>query len=119
MIIETIPSGIVILDDNLCIIKMNPAFQEMFMCNNGILGRRISYLVDSEGYEALMSESVELYEAMRTKHNVKYHEILYPLKEEKIQCRRQQDGDNQRQPDFRQTAAGWFFATFQGQFSHS
>ena len=32
---------------------MNPAFQRMFMCNSGIIGRRISYLVDADGYEKL------------------------------------------------------------------
>ena len=83
MIIETIPSGIVILDNELSIIKMNPAFQKMFRCNNGILGRRISYLVDADGYEALIAGTVELFEAMQTKHGVRYHEILYALKEEK------------------------------------
>ena len=82
-IIETTPNGIVILDSELCMIKMNPAFQKIFMCNNGILGRRISYLVNAEGFEQLQSGAVELYESIQTKYGIKYHEILYPLREEK------------------------------------
>ena len=82
-IIETTPNGIVILDSELCMIKMNPAFQKMFMCNNGILGRRISYLVNAEGFECLQSGATEQYESIRAKYGIKYHEILYPLREEK------------------------------------
>ncbi len=82
-IIETSPNGVVILDSELTIIHMNPAFQHMFMCNNGILGRRISYLVDADGYEKLASGSVEKYEAIKSKYGKKYHEQLYKLPTEK------------------------------------
>ena len=82
-IIETTPNGIVILDSELCMIKMNPAFQKMFMCNNGILGRRISYLVNAEGFELLQSGAEEQYESIQTKYGIKYHEILYTLRGER------------------------------------
>lgn len=78
-IIETSPNGVVILDSELCIIHMNPAFQRIFMCNNWILGRRISYLVDADGYEQLAAGSVESYEAIKKKYGIKYHEQLYKL----------------------------------------
>jgi len=81
-IIDTTPNGIVMLDGELCMIKMNPAFQKMFMCNNGILGRRISYLVNADGFEALQSGGGEKYESIQTKYGIKYHEILYALREE-------------------------------------
>ena len=81
-IIDTTPNGIVILDCDLRMIQMNPSFQKMFMCNNGILGRRISYLVNAEGYEALQSGAQEQWEAIRTKYSIRYHEILYRLREE-------------------------------------
>ena len=81
-IIDTTPNGIVILNSELCMIKMNPAFQKMFMCNNGILGRRISYLVNAEGFERLQSGAAEQHEAIQTKYGIKYHEILYALREE-------------------------------------
>jgi uncharacterized Fe-S cluster-containing protein len=81
-IIDTTPNGVVILDSELLMVKMNPAFQKMFMCNNGILGRRISYLLNAQGFENLQSGKAETYESVQTKHGVKYHEILYTLKEE-------------------------------------
>jgi hypothetical protein len=61
---------------------MNPAFQKMFMCTNGILRRRISYLVNAEGFENLQSGAVEQYESIQIKYGIKYHEILYALREE-------------------------------------
>ena len=82
-IIDTTPNGIVVLDSELCMIRMNPAFQKMFMCNNGILGRRISYLVNAQGFESLQSGSRERYDSIRTQYGIKYHEILYALREEK------------------------------------
>jgi iron only hydrogenase large subunit-like protein/uncharacterized Fe-S cluster-containing protein len=82
-IIETSPNGVVILDSELRIIHMNPAFQKMFMCNNGILGRRISYLIDADGYEKMASGAVDKYEAIKSKYGKKYHEQLYTLKIEK------------------------------------
>ncbi len=82
-IIETTPNGIVILDSELCMIKMNPAFQKMFTCNNGILGRRISYLVNADGFERIQSGAIEQYESIQSKYGIKYHEILYALREEK------------------------------------
>lgn len=82
-IIETSPNGVVILDSELTIIHMNPAFQRMFMCTNAILGRRISYLVDADGFEKLASGSVSQYEAIKSRYGIKYHEQLYKLSAEK------------------------------------
>jgi iron only hydrogenase large subunit-like protein len=81
-VIDTTPNGVVILDGELCIVKMNPAFQRMFTCNNGILGRRISYLVNADGFEALHSGATEKSESIQVKYGIKYHEILYALREE-------------------------------------
>ena len=81
-IIETTPDGVVILDDELRITQMNPAFQKMFMCNNGILGRRISYLVNADGFEILQSGTIDTYESIQNKYGIKYHEILFALRDE-------------------------------------
>jgi uncharacterized Fe-S cluster-containing protein len=81
-IIETSPNGVVILDGELTILHMNQAFQRMFMCNSGILGRRISYLVDADGYEKLASGAADTYEAIKSKYGKKYHEQLYKLPSE-------------------------------------
>jgi uncharacterized Fe-S cluster-containing protein len=81
-IIETSPNGVVVLDKELHIIKMNPAFLKMFMCSNGILGKRISYLVDADGYEKLAAGSVDEFESIRSRYGIKYHEQLYALRDE-------------------------------------
>jgi iron only hydrogenase large subunit-like protein/uncharacterized Fe-S cluster-containing protein len=81
-VIETSPSGVVVLDSELHIINMNPAFQKMFFCNNSILGRRISYLVNADGYEKMLAGAMERYESIRTKYGIKYHELLYALRDE-------------------------------------
>lgn len=81
-IMETSPDGIVILDGDLRFIHMNPSFQKMFFCNNGILGKRITYLLNSDGFEKLSRGEAEQYEAIRSKYGVKYHEILYALRSE-------------------------------------
>jgi iron only hydrogenase large subunit-like protein/uncharacterized Fe-S cluster-containing protein len=82
-IIDTTPNGVVVLDSELCMIKMNPAFQKMFTCGPGILGRRISYLVNADGFEGLKSGATDKYESIQIKYGIKYHEILYALREEK------------------------------------
>ena len=82
IIIETMPSGVVILDSGLCILKMNPAFKKMFMCNDSILGRRISYLLNADGFEKIMQGETERYESIAQKYGIKYHEVLYPLRED-------------------------------------
>lgn len=82
-IIDTTPNGILLLDAELLMVKMNPAFQKMFMCNNGILGRRVSYLLNAEGFESLQSGEREQHESIQVKYGVKYHEILYALRDEK------------------------------------
>ncbi len=81
-IIETTPNGIVVLDGELTILRMNPAFQKMFLCNNGILGRKISYLVNTDGFEQLVAGKSEIYESVQTKYGIRYHEILYALRED-------------------------------------
>lgn len=40
-IIETSPNGIVILDERLDIMAMNPAFRKFFMCSEACLGKPI------------------------------------------------------------------------------
>ncbi|MDO4732001.1 MAG: [Fe-Fe] hydrogenase large subunit C-terminal domain-containing protein [Bacillota bacterium] len=82
-IIEMSPTGIVIVDEDLNMIHMNAAFQKMFMCNNDVLGRRISYLIDSEGFEKLAVGLLETYESIKAKYGKKYHEVLYTVAENK------------------------------------
>jgi PAS domain S-box-containing protein len=84
-IIETSPNGIVILDDQLRILHMNPAFRRFFLCSDAVYGQRISYLLDPEPFERLASGQEQLVEATveYKQYNLVCHEILYPLREER------------------------------------
>ncbi|QSX09056.1 4Fe-4S binding protein [Alkalibacter rhizosphaerae] len=81
-IMETSPNGIVLLDENLHILHMNPAFKAMFLCNNAVLGKRISYLLDGYGYEKMVEASQSKHEYINAKYGVKYQEIAYYLPDE-------------------------------------
>jgi iron only hydrogenase large subunit-like protein len=81
-IIETTPNGVVVLDGELRMLKMNPAFQRMFSCNNGLLGRRISYLIDATGFEEMQSGEKDSHEGIHNKYGIRYHERLYALRDE-------------------------------------
>lgn len=84
-IIETSPNGIVILDEHLNIISMNPAFRNFFMCSEAVCGRPISYLMDPDPFEKLASGKQDLINTVIThsSYNLVCHEILYALREEK------------------------------------
>jgi iron only hydrogenase large subunit-like protein/uncharacterized Fe-S cluster-containing protein len=83
-IIETSPNGIVILDDRLRILSMNPAFQRFFMCSDATCGQSISCLMDPEPFERLAAgqqKQIELTVDHKNYHVV-CHEILYRMPEE-------------------------------------
>ncbi|GAB4182004.1 MAG: [Fe-Fe] hydrogenase large subunit C-terminal domain-containing protein [Calditrichia bacterium] len=84
-IIETSPNGIVILDENLNILKINPSFKRIFRCSNAILGKHISYLMDSEPFEhVLYGKLSQIEEKMEIRHyNLVLHYIIYKIPEEK------------------------------------
>jgi PAS domain S-box-containing protein len=84
-IIESSPNGIVILDERLNIIHMNPAFRRFFMCSEAVLGKKISYLMDPDPWERLAAGDEELIETTvrHERYNLVTHEILYPMREER------------------------------------
>lgn len=82
-IIETSPSGIVILDENLTIIGMNPAFRKLFLCSDDTLGRKISYLMDADGYEKIAAGSAEIVESVINHYGSEFHQLIYALRPEK------------------------------------
>lgn len=83
-IIETSPNGIVIVDQQLRILHMNPAFRRFFMCTDTLCGRPISLLMDPEPFERLASGRDDRIE--RTVDHPKYglvcHQIIYTLPHE-------------------------------------
>jgi PAS domain-containing protein len=84
LIIETSPNGIVILDENLTIISMNPAFRTFFQCSNAVIGRPISYLMDPEPFERLVQDPSHLLDDVieHPSYHIVCHELLYELKEQ-------------------------------------
>ncbi len=84
-IIETSPNGIVMLDEHLSIINMNPAFKRMFLCSEAVLGRHISYLVDPEPFEKVVTGRQKLIEetAKYQRYSLIAHQIIYRLEAEK------------------------------------
>lgn len=83
-IIETSPNGIVILDEHLNIIHMNPAFRKFFMCSEAVLGRPISYLMDPDSFEKLASGKTGMITTVvrHDRYSLVCHEILYALPDE-------------------------------------
>ena len=84
LIIETSPNGIVVLDEHLKILHMNPAFQKFFMCSEALCGQPIGCLIDPEPFVRLASGQEQQIEmvAEHKKYGLVCHQILYPLREE-------------------------------------
>ena len=84
-IIETSPNGIVILNEELEIFHMNPAFKRFFMSTNSVIGKRISYLMDPEPFIELKESETDKIEMVIKHENygVTCHQLMYKLKEEK------------------------------------
>ncbi len=84
-IIDTSPNGIVILDEDLGILSMNPAFKHFFSCSDAVLGRHISYLMDPAPFEKVVSGVAERLDLTVTHrpYNLYCHELIYMLQEEK------------------------------------
>ena len=84
-IIETSPNGIVILDEQLNILSMNPAFRRYFMSSEAVCGKRISYLMDPEPFERLAAGGERMIEktVRHERYHMVCHEILYALPEER------------------------------------
>ncbi len=83
-IIETSPNGIVILDEKLNILSVNPAFQRMFACSPTVAGTRISCLMDPEPFERLAIGTVSVVDevlAFKT-HDLLCRGLFYRLKDE-------------------------------------
>ncbi|OQA05553.1 MAG: Iron hydrogenase 1 [bacterium ADurb.Bin374] len=84
-IIVTSPNGIVICDEQLRIISMNPAFRRFFYCSEGVLGKHISVLMDPEPFEKILTGTEKLIETTvrHDRYNLVAHQIVYPLRDEK------------------------------------
>ena len=84
-IVTTTPNGILILDEELTILSVNPAFKRFFSCTDTVLGRHISYLMDPAPFEKLISGVTDTMDVTITHrhYNLMTRELLYILKEER------------------------------------
>jgi iron only hydrogenase large subunit-like protein/uncharacterized Fe-S cluster-containing protein len=81
----TTPNGIVILDEELNIVRVNPAFKKFFTCSDAVVGRHISYLMDPAPFEKLVSGIADNLDitAFHRSYNLLCHELLYILRQER------------------------------------
>jgi iron only hydrogenase large subunit-like protein/uncharacterized Fe-S cluster-containing protein len=81
----TTPNGIIILDEELNILAINPAFKKFFSCSDAILGRHVSYLMDPAPFEKLISGVVESLDItiLHRPYNLLCRELLYILKQDR------------------------------------
>ncbi len=81
MMIRHDPNGIVMLDDKLQIIHMNPAFRKMFSCSEALIGRPISYLIDPDLFEQLATGNEQLIRktVSFSNYNLVCHLMCYAL----------------------------------------
>ncbi|MEI7436031.1 MAG: (Fe-S)-binding protein, partial [bacterium] len=84
-IIETSPNGIVIVDEHLTILNMNPAFRKFFMCSDAVCGKPISYLMDPEPFEQVATGREDKLETVviHDKYALTCHQIIYSLPEDR------------------------------------
>jgi PAS domain-containing protein len=82
-IIETSPNGIVVLDQSLKIIKMNPAFKKFFSLTDTYLGSHISMIMDPAHFEKLASGTAENIDISggNTVNGYSFHELFYALRQ--------------------------------------
>ena len=83
-LIEADPNGIVILNDQLEILSMNPAFKKMFLCSDNLVGKKLSYLVDPEPMEQIVTKQIGKFSDVVKYPNYKLicHLLCYAIEEE-------------------------------------
>ena len=81
----TTPNGVLILDEDLNILAVNPTFRKFFLCSEAVLGRHISYLMDPAPFEKLIAGTADSFDLIVTHphYNLHCRELLYILKGER------------------------------------
>ena len=78
-IFENAPEGVVILDEAMTIQSLNPAFEKYFSCSSAIIGRKISYLMDSTLYEKVLAQPDKYLESIIEYMGREFHQVVYYL----------------------------------------
>lgn len=81
-IVESSPDGIVILDGALNILSMNASFCQYFSCDNSLLGKNISYLLDAQNFEKVATGAETQTATIISCYGREFHEVVYRLPEE-------------------------------------
>ncbi len=78
------PNGVVILDGQLHILDMNPAFKEMFVCSDAVNGKHISYLMDPDPFEQQLLGKCDLFNQVMSYPNYSLicNLMVFPIPEE-------------------------------------
>jgi iron only hydrogenase large subunit-like protein/uncharacterized Fe-S cluster-containing protein len=86
IIMETSPNGIIIINSDLDIIRLNRAFKEMFSCFDNSVGKRVSRVIDSDIFEKLIAGDSQKIEEVKNFHQygVFCHCIAYRIPEENL-----------------------------------
>lgn len=83
-LIDADPNGIVILNQQLEIVNINPAFKKIFICSDNIIGKNISYFIDSEPFEQIAARKVKKFSEVVKYPNYKLicHLVCYAIEQE-------------------------------------
>lgn len=82
LMMDTMPNGVVIVDDSLNIRAMNDTFKKYFSCNNSLIGRAISDLLPGYDFEKLLfNRDAVIDRTFEWKEKI-FHQILYALPQE-------------------------------------
>lgn len=83
-IIDKAPNGIVVLDDKLNILSVNPSFKRMFSCTDAIIGKPISYMIDQDPFEKLIADPDQVIKKIirYSSYNLVCNQIHYAIPDE-------------------------------------
>ena len=82
-ILHNAPEGVIILDEGLTIQSLNPTFEKYFSCSSAIIGRKISYLLDSTIYEKVFAQPGKYLDSIFEYMGREFHQVVYYLPAEK------------------------------------
>lgn len=86
VVTSAMPSGIIIIDEELTVLEMNPAAEKIFKCSaRQIVGQKVSTLINADNFiRAIDSHQMLNVCCAYPDRNIVTSEIIFPVEEEKI-----------------------------------
>jgi iron only hydrogenase large subunit-like protein/uncharacterized Fe-S cluster-containing protein len=86
IVLNSMPNGILIVDDKLTILEINPKAEEMFQCSaDKITGQKLDSLIDPGNFRRALEEQQLLnILSNHSDYGLTTREIIFPLKSEQI-----------------------------------